>query len=542
MKLYQHPTEKRSFFSPDREPTVNVNVPIVHIAGLDNFSLPHKAQTSSPSPANTTGSGPSGAFLPGDMRAAYYPTGSLTGSGQSVGLVEFGGYDIHDVVSTFAGAASYSANGANYLLSYTANGTNYSVPINNVLLNGASGGTANGDDGEQALDVAQPIGMAPGLSQVRVYIAPDVFTNSGTNVYPAGGDDTLIFNTMASEDICKQLGLSWNWRPVSVTANDGIFQQLMAQGQSLFAASGDYGSWPNYAYYYPEEDPYVISVGGTHLTTTGPGGNWVSETGWIRSGGGASPDGFPIPSWQGGLNGVNGASTTLRNAPDVAMEANTDNYFCNVGYCTTGEGGTSYAAPRWAAFMALVNQQAVSNGVYGGVGFINPAVYTIGAGSQYTTVFHDITIGSNGGYTNGSGYDLVTGWGSPKGQPLIDALAPAPAHYWQVQVNRQEYGYNCGSYPFDLFLTQDGTTSSTSWYFYIYLNGQNAPQFTWSLDDSSGNLASGTWTGGAGGGSLPDFQVARTPTGTPTFTINGYYSGVSGCSVSLSGTINATLR
>ena len=75
----------------------------------------------------------------------------------------------------------------------------------------------------------------------------------------------------------------------------------------------------------------------------------------------------------------------------------------------------------WAGYLALVNQQSVANGNKT-LGFINPSLYTIGAGSSYGTDFHDITSGSNG-YSATTGYDLATGWGSPNGSGLINALA-----------------------------------------------------------------------------------------------------------------------
>lgn len=122
------------------------------------------------------------------------------------------------------------------------------------------------------------------------------------------------------------------------------------------------------------------------------------------------------------------------------MEANTDNYFCDMGLCGIyAEGGTSYAAPRWAGFMALVNQQAVAMGQIPqgqGLGFINPTAYLIGKSSNYGSNFHDISVGSNNcsgaqfcgttSYNAVSGYDLVTGWGSPNGQSLINALIEPP--------------------------------------------------------------------------------------------------------------------
>src|SRR4029077_4331251 len=99
------------------------------------------------------GTGPGGYYLGSDMRAAYYGGSLLTGAGQCVGIFEYGGYRLSDVNLTFANA-----------------GQSYSVPINNVLLDGASA-AAGSDDSEQVLDIVQAISMAPGLSQVRVYIS-----------------------------------------------------------------------------------------------------------------------------------------------------------------------------------------------------------------------------------------------------------------------------------------------------------------------------------------------------------------------------------
>jgi subtilase family serine protease len=447
MNIYQHPTENRVFFAPDREPTVDLNVPLWHIAGLDDYSIPQPAlariPNAKPVAAVTTnsGSGPYGLFLPGDMRAAYYGATALTGSGQCVGLAEFGGYLISDVASTFYGAATYATNGTNYTLYYTTGGVKYTIPINNVALGGFTAGSDAGDVGEQALDIAQAIGMAPGLSQVRVYTAPNDFVTSGNYTFPYNSNDSLIFNKMASENLCKQLSLSWHWEPQSLTANDNTFKEFATQGQSFFAASGDWGSFPTPEanYYYPPEDAYVIAVGGTDLTTNGPGGSWKSEIAWgganvgagcpttnyYGSSGGISPDHIAIPSYQqlsGIINSSNQGSTVYRNVPDVAMEANCDNYYCDQKACSTsaagGVGGTSYAAPRWAGFAALVNQLNVANGK-ATLGFINPSIYPIGVGSSYHSYFHDITVGDNFNSENPNlysavvGYDLVTGWGSP---------------------------------------------------------------------------------------------------------------------------------
>jgi subtilase family serine protease len=387
MTTYRHPTENRNFYSPDREPSLDMTVPVTHIAGMNDFSLPRPRFKRAPANfrRNSTGSGPSSAYLGSDMRAAYYGGTALTGSGQTVGLLEFDGYDMSDVTASFAGQPN-------------------SVPIRNELLDGASAGS-DGDDGEQVLDIVQAASMAPGMSEIRVYIAP------GTSQIGVG--DVDIFNDMATENIAKQLSCSWGWNPDDTAQLDPIFEEFAAQGQTLFVATGDAGAYTgsNSAdNSYPAESVYVVAVGGTDLTTNGAGGPWQSETAWVDSGGGPADDGFAIPSWQVGVaNSSNQASTTIRNVPDVAAEANTDNYLCDQGSCTGDYGGTSFAAPRWAGFLALVNQQAVAGG-NSTLGFINPAIYLISKG--------------NNKYSAVPGYDLVTGWGSPNGTGLISALAP----------------------------------------------------------------------------------------------------------------------
>ncbi len=182
--------------------------------------------------------------------------------------------------------------------------------------------------------------------------------------------------------------------------------------------------------------PYITLVGGTSLTTVSNGGPWTAETTWNQkaegvgtssSSGGISFS-YPIPSWQQGIDmSGNGGSTAMRNTPDVALLADGVAVAYNNGQ-GTAMNGASAAAPLWAGFMALVNQQAAAYG-QPPVGFANPAIYAIGRSTNYTACFHDITTGNN---TNSysptnffarPGYDLCSGWGTPTGQPLINALA-----------------------------------------------------------------------------------------------------------------------
>jgi subtilase family serine protease len=398
--LYQHPAGNRTFYAPDREPMVDLDVALLHISGLDNFTLPHaKNIRSSQEPGSreldskTTGSGPGGNFIGSDMRAAYYGSGSLNGAGQSVGLFEYAGYELSDIKTYFRRVKQL-----------------LTVPVKGVSLNGVSLNCppATCDDTEQALDIEMAISMAPGLSQVVVYV---------------GSSDVSIFNQMAVDNTSKQLSCSWGWTD-DETSLDPIFKEMAAQGQSVFVATGDSGSSTPGDIVWPADDPYVTAVGGTDLTTTGPGGAWLSETGWDGSAGSPSKNKIPIPGYQklkGVINLLNHGSKTLRNYPDVAAEANTNQYSCYDGTCSGGNGGTSYAAPQWAGLTALANQQAVAGGA-STLGFLNPPLYRIGTGSSYDSDFHDITSGSNGKYSAVTGYDLVTGWGSPNGPSLINSL------------------------------------------------------------------------------------------------------------------------
>ena len=216
---------------------------------------------------------------------------------------------------------------------------------------------------------------------------------------------------------------SWTWSPADPSTDDPYFEEFASQGQNFFQAAGDSGKWSTSSEIFPADDVYVTTVGGTDLNTRPAGGAWSSETAWADGGGGISPDKYAIPSWQTAAVTRRSGSKTYRNGPDVSANANFTFYVCaDQTTCTANEyGGTSFAAPMWAGYMALVNQQSVANGNKT-LGFINPSLYTIGLGSRYGADFHDVTSGSNG-FTATTGYDLATGWGSPNGAGLITALA-----------------------------------------------------------------------------------------------------------------------
>ncbi|HTI98954.1 MAG TPA: protease pro-enzyme activation domain-containing protein [Dongiaceae bacterium] len=410
LQVFPHPHEARNFYAPDASPALDLNVPVLHISGLDNYSLPHPNSILKPklsaAASPRSGSAPGGAYMGGDFRAAYVPGTSLTGAGQSVGLLQFDGYYSSDITA-YASQAGFPAP------------TLINVPIDGGV---SSPGT---DNAEVALDIEMAMSMAPGLTAIYVYEAPN----------PSPWVDLL--SRMANDNLAKQLSCSWGGGSPDATSEQ-IFKQMAAQGQSFFNATGDSDAFTT-TIDFPSDSTNITQVGGTTLSTTGPGGSYVSETVWnwglyngsyVGSSGGTSTY-YGIPGYQQGIDmtACHG-STTLRNVPDVAL-AGDDIYVRYDNGSGDSFGGTSCSAPLWAGFMALVNQQAATVS-QPPLGFLNPALYAIGKGSNYLANFHDITTGNNfsadspANYSAVPGYDLCTGWGTPVGVTLINTLAPLP--------------------------------------------------------------------------------------------------------------------
>jgi subtilase family serine protease len=500
MGLYKHPTENRNFYAPDREPNVNLPFPLWHVSGLDNYSIPHPAGLQKRQGAlrnATTGSGPSASFLGSDMRAAYYGGSALTGSGQSLGLLEYYGTDLTDLDTYFKNV-----------------GQTNNVPITLDSTDGTSTSCVYPlcEDIEQTIDMTQALGMAPGLSSLVMYI---------------GSTDTAIFNAMATASpLNAQLSSSWTWSPADPGTDNPYFEEFAAQGQNLFQAAGDSGAWKSSSEIYPADDVYITSVGGTDLETSTAAGPWSSETVWVDGGGGISPDKFAIPSWQtSAASGCSSCSQTYRNGPDVSANANFTFYVCaDQTTCTANEwGGTSFAAPMWAGYLALVNQQAAANDD-SPVGFLNPSLYTIGLSSSYDTDFHDITSGSNG-FSATIGYDLASGWGSPNGSGLINALAPLAS----------SPTFSLSASPTSVSIAQGGAGTST-------ITVKSLDGFSGSVTLAASGLPSGV-TASFGTNPTTSTSVltltasSTATTGTATVTI----TGTSG-SITQTATISLTVN
>ena len=501
LRTYHHPTENRDFFAPDTEPSVPSTLPIQDISGLDNLRRPHAkyklkaASLSAGAVANkatpNAGSGPSGTYMGNDFRIAYVPGSSLMGSGQTVALVQFDGYFASDINA------------------YETQVGRTNIPLQNVLIDGFSGApTGNGGEVEVSLDIEMVISMAPALAKVIVY------EGNPFNFHP---NDVL--NRIATDNAAKQISCSWGWTGGPTATTDQIFQQMAVQGQSFFTASGDSDAYPAgtvdspFGFGTPSDSAFLTSVGGTTLTMNGGGESYTSEVVWnwgtefgidgIGSSGGISTY-YSIPAWQTNINFTTSkGSTTTRNFPDVALTA--DNvYVIADGGLQYNVGGTSCASPLWAGFTALINQQAASIG-HASIGFINPAVYAIAKGPNYTNCFHDITTGNN--TWSGSptlffavaNYDLCTGLGTPKGTNLINALASSVNPITHVSPPPAPYGTNLaamkGSNPngnWSLFIQDDSMFDSG-----VISNG-------WVLTLTTANLV----------GSAADNQLLMTASAT----------------------------
>ena len=506
LHVYQHPAENRTFFAPDTDPAINLSVPILHVSGLDNFVIPRpavkiKSLAATPVPGikSASGTGPDGLYMGNDFRAAYVPGATLNGAGQTVGLLELEGYYTNDIQT------------------YEANAGLPNVPLTNILVDSFSGPTASDTNGiiEVSLDIEMAISMATNISKVAVFEEQN------------GGNIVDILNTIVTNSFVKQISSSWLIGDNS--SFDMDYKEMAAQGQSFFQASGDDG-----AYYTSNEsqeeytdDTNITLVGGTTLSTTGPGGAWSSETVWnwyssgegaAGSGGGTNFNGLPIPVWQQGVSmASNQGSTTLRNIPDVALTA--DNIYVQATGFAFSVGGTSCAAPLWAGFTALMNQQATAYG-RPNVGFLNPAVYALGKNSGYSGEFHDITTGNNTNTTvhnrwfAAAGYDLCTGWGTPNGTNLINALV-----FPDSFIVSPSYGFNASG-------LAGGPFANNS---QIYtLSNSSLSSITWSLINTSSWLTASVTNGTLAGGAASNVTISLSAAANSLAT--GNYSTTAGFS------------
>lgn len=428
----------RSFFANTTAPKLPAYLAatITSLSGLDNanqFSHPPvPARKQLPLASRAASSCPtagSGGYLPSQLAKAYNYDGlhnaGLQGEGQTVGVFELDGYaqsDIQTYAQCFGGG---------------------SVPLQNVALDGFNGQPGAGAV-EVELDIEVLLSMAPHLAKVLVYEAPNTTQGYNDEFARIVSDHTPVVS-VSWGDCEKNMGQQ------EVQQENTFFQEAAAQGQSILVAAGDSGSASCFQGLQggsfdfslnaddPAAQPYVTGVGGTNLTLNSSNG-YQTEAVWNGgllggAGGGGISQYWKTPSWQSGPGVKNSYSNGMREVPDVSLDADPSTgypIYCTAGSSCSGSGGiggggggwltvggTSAAAPMWAAMIVLANEMAAKAGK-SPLGFLNPLIYKLAGGSSYTRDFHDITqsgnndeLGINGGaYPVTSGYDMATGWGS----------------------------------------------------------------------------------------------------------------------------------
>jgi len=346
-------------------------------------------------------------FTPPQVAALYSYPSNLTGSGQTVGIIELGGgYTASDLSAYFS----------------ELNITEPSVTA--VSVDGATNSPGSQSDAEVMLDIEVVGSIAPGAN-IAVYFAPNTeqgFTDAITDA---------VHDTTRKPSV---VSISWgapedSWTQQAQTAMNAALQDAANLGVTVTAAAGDGGSSDGSTdgklhVDFPASSPYSLACGGTKLVASGS--NISSEVVWNETsaqegatGGGVSTV-FNLPSYQSSANVPPQPQTNFvgRGVPDVAGNADpSTGYTVRVNGSDEVVGGTSAVAPLWAALIALMNQQLTTP-----VGFLNPKIYPFGE-----SVFRDITSGNNddsglGYYQAGTGWDACTGLGSPNGAALLAAL------------------------------------------------------------------------------------------------------------------------
>jgi len=370
---------------------------IVGVFGLDERpqARAHKRRLTGATPEAVSTS-----YTPPAVAKLYgYPT-TVTGSGQTIGLIELGGgYRSADLQTYFKNLGLKSA-----------------PTVTSVSVDGGKNapvGSVDSADGEVLLDI-EVTGSIAYQANIAVYFAPN--TDQGF----LDAITTAIHDSLRKPSV---ISISWGgpestWTGQSLTAFDQAFQDAGLLGVTVCVASGDSGSSDGVTdglahVDFPASSPNVLACGGTSLKSSQ--GKISTETAWNDSsgatGGGVSET-FPLPSYQANAKvpvSVNPSKFKGRGVPDVSGDADpSTGYQVRVDGRSAVFGGTSAVAPLWAALIALLNQEHGSPR-----GFWNPSLYAAPAGS-----FHDITSGNNGGYSCRAGWDACTGLGSPNGQAL----------------------------------------------------------------------------------------------------------------------------
>ena len=305
-----------------------------------------------------------------------------------------------------------------------ASSAGYPVPPVSVVTVGSASSDTSGVD-EWNLDSQSSLAAAGGtIHSMLLYTATTLSDANLTTTYNKAVSDNLAKVINVSLGECETAAKSSGIE----ASNDQIFQTAVAQGQTFSVSSGDSGSYEcggsTNQQSYPAVSPYVMAIGGTTLSSSG--GSWVSETAWSctnfrtcpqsasgGTGGGVSST-EAAPSWQTAA----GVLTTpgKRGVPDVSFDAApSSGALILINGSNVQIGGTSLSAPLFTGFYTRI-QAAHGNTL----GFPAQTLYAGAAANP--SWFHDVTSGSNGGYTAGTGWDYVTGYGSLQVQNFSSAF------------------------------------------------------------------------------------------------------------------------
>jgi kumamolisin len=255
-------------------------------------------------------------------------------------------------------------------------------------------GAINGDVDETALDTETIGGLAPG-ADVILYLIGEL----------SNADINGAANKIVSDNKAEAVNMSFGGNEFKDKTFEASLKKGNALGITFVASSGDKGSNGG-TVSWPAVEPRVLALGGTDISQSG--GQYVHDQAWTGSGGGVSKL-FAIPPYQKGVKGL--ASKTKRNVPDVAFPAYyTDTY---VQGAWVNLEGTSWSSPTYVALQLELNQVKGER-----LGWVNSAIYSVFKTEGYATDFYDVTNGSNGGYNAKTGYDNVSGIGSPIGEAL----------------------------------------------------------------------------------------------------------------------------
>ncbi len=414
------PTGER-FHRPSGRPTVPAHLSdkVAAVLGLDTEPVLKSAF------GGILASGvPAGGLRPNTVARAYeiepLHAAGMRGEGQVVAIVSFDTFTPSDV-DLFDSREGISA-----------------PRVEIVRIPGASDEPGSGT-GEVALDIQVIRGIAP---QTRI------INYEGPNT--ANGFAALMARIVA-DGLAEIVSISWGLcekysSPTALRAEEREFAAAFAAGLSVFVASGDDGAYGCRRVaisddpfqrdlaqdtQWPSTSASTIGVGGTFLSVR-EDGTYISEAGWEEplsgaGGGGGLSTVVDRPSWQQGTGVDNAAGNGMRQVPDVAGPSDPSSGFLVV-YTEPGQGvvqgqvgGTSAAAPFWAASMALTRQMAGIEGV-DSLGALAPTLYQIAAEQPTGAVFHDIVRGGNLLHEAGPGWDYSTGLGSPRVAPLARAI------------------------------------------------------------------------------------------------------------------------